>query len=203
MKDYYAASDIASYDYYPYPYEGLSTIYNWNKRVMETVEHKKPLLCYLQTYNSPSNPLPTYQWLRSEVYLCVIQDMAMFFYYSWADPLPAMSLCRSMELQSQVKELSQELRILEKAILAQSEKNVQIDSLSLSGLYYGIKKVDGHAFLFVVNPEDKEKECEFTLPGCNADEVEVLFEGEKRLPIEGGLIKDHFERYETHIYKYR
>jgi Glycosyl hydrolases family 2, TIM barrel domain len=201
---YSGTSDIASYDRYPYPYINLSEIYNLNKIILESVNNKKPLLCYLQTYNNTGNSLPTPEWLRAEIYLCITQGMNIFSYYSFVERNPLWkSMANSQELQSNIRKYNIELYFLTDMLNAPQVNIPEISALKDNSIHYVYKQVKGEKYFVAVNITDKVKKCEFSLPGSvQKNKIEALFERGKTVKLNNGILKETFLPYEVHIYKY-
>ena len=203
FNEYSATSDIASYDRYPYPSTLLSEIYSLNQKILSSSVNKRPLLCYLQTYNKPGIPLPSPEWLKAEIYLCITQGMNMFAYYSFLDPKPFQSMSSSQELQSQIKKCNIELYQLTDMLNAPSVNLTEISSLKKNSIHYVYKQVKGEKYFVTVNITDTIKKCKFSLPeGVDKQNVEVLFEDGRTITPNRGILKETFLPYEVHIYKY-
>ena len=204
FKEFVNCSDIASYDHYPLPRGPISTVYTWNKAILDAFENKRPLLAVLQTYAPLGERLPIWRELRAQTYLCIVQGMRMFFYYSWYDnPAKMNSMHADLGMQSTVKELNTELFSLSAFIVAKNVP-VNIPRLDKLGIRYVLRFVKGRHYLLLVNTDrDQSQSYSINLPTNAAGRtLETLFEDGRKVKINNNNLSDKIEPYGVHIYRY-
>ena len=173
---YADCSDLASYDVYPFPNGSLRTISAHNQAIISANRSQtKPLICCLQTYSQPANRPPTYEEIKAEVYLCIVEGMKSFSFYAWSDPPPVFSLDQSMELQSYLQGMIADLKKLEPFLAEPTPPQPIIVAADHLGLRYLFKKVAGEKILLLVNPEAKSKKVTFPLPDYTRGEITFPF----------------------------
>ncbi len=203
FSEYSATTDLASYDAYPFPDATLSVIAENNKAIKAAQgQIVKPLLSCLQTYSSPGNRAPTYEEVKAETYLCIVQGMKAFAFYSWSDPDLMFSLNKSMELQSYIQDLVLQINILKDFLIAPTPVQPVISGLDKNGIRYLFKTVNEKNYLITVNPEAKAKRCVFSLPEYRNGRVELLFDAKHNVKVSNKQLEETMPSLGVKIYLY-
>jgi len=174
-----------------------------NKAIMAAQSQiVKPLLSCLQTYSQLGNRAPTYEEIRAETYLCLVDGMRAFAFYAWYDPDPIFSLNKSMELQSYIQYLVMQIHTLKDFMIAPTPVQPAISELDKNGIRYLFKSVNGRNYLITVNPEAKSKKCTFSLPGYRNGSVQLMFDANSNAKVSGKQIEEIMPPMGVKIYLY-
>ena len=162
----------------------------------------KPLLSCLQTYSQPGNRAPTYEEIRAETYLCIVDGMRAFAFYAWYDPDPIFSLNKSMELQSYIQYLVMQIHTLKDFLIAPTPPQPVIAEMDKNGIRYLFKIVNGKNYLITVNPEAKTKKYTFVLPEYRNGPVELMFDANSNAKISDKQVEETMPSMGVKIYIY-
>ena len=203
FREYSQTTDLASYDVYPLPDNSLVVIAENNKAIMAAQSQiVKPLLSCLQTYSQPGNRAPTYEEIRAETYLCIVDGMRAFAFYAWYDPDPIFSLNKSMELQSYIQYLVMQIHTLKDFLIAPTPPQPVIAEMDKNGIRYLFKIVNGKNYLITVNPEAKTKKYTFVLPEYRNGPVELMFDANSNAKISDKQVEETMPSMGVKIYIY-
>lgn len=196
--DFKTVSDFASYDQYFYPQRTLVEMHDWTETVKGLFSLNHPLIVFLQTYGDCNNEytMPPYEYLRASFYLSLVQGTKSIFSYSWYDPPPACSMISNLEIQSYMKSITHELRVMSSFITAPSVS--QPEFKVPSRVKYLFKK-NG---LLLVNIDDKTAApCSITIPG--AKKLVDVFGGSAIKSGKGGEFKLDIEPFGTRFFRFQ
>lgn len=200
FKDYIAAGDFASYDHYPFPVEPLTIIDSWNKMIMDIADNRKPLVSYLQCWNMQGMRNPTLAEMRAQTWLCVSRGMQLFEWFAWN--LQGAGLANFLDLWGGVREIQAEL-FAARDFLCATNETVSLPVLRVDAVRYCLRTVGKQKYLLVVNMLDEPiAPYTITLPGFSEGKVEVLFEDERPLEVQGASLTDRLDNYGVHLYRY-
>ena len=209
FKEFLPWSDVASYDYYPFPiayHLSYSRAANWT--MARLTGGRKPLCPILQTYAStketiqPPRLMPTPAQLRAELYTSVCDGATMFGFYSWYDPPGSLCLARDSEMRSYTRLLAAELRALRPFLFSGERPQSRFPELDAAGLTHLAKRVEDHVELIVVNTALQSLgPVTFGFADTEIVEAETVFEDGRPVRLDNGKITDSFEPFGVHVYR--
>ncbi len=203
FNEYSPTTDLASYDTYPLPDNSLKVIAGNNKAILAAQDQTvKPLVSCLQTYSQPGNRAPTYEEIRAETYLCIVQGMKAFAFYSWNDAEPIFSLNQSMELQSYLQDMVMQIHALKDFLVTPTPAQPVIGELDKNGIRYLFKTIRGKNYLITVNPEVKSKKYTFLLPEYRNGPVELMFDANSNAKVSDKQVEEIMPPMGVKIYLY-
>jgi len=195
--EYAATSDLAAYDSYPFPSGTLRGTEAHNRAVVAAHGGRPvPLLCCLQTFAPVASRSPTYEELRAETYLGIVQGMKCFAFFAWNAELAG-----SSERQSYLRNLLMETAELEPFLFAPTPPQPKLSALDRVGIRYLFKLVQGKKYLVTVNPENRRKVVSFALPDGGSSSAHRLFETASPA-VSAAAVRAEMAPWQVRIYVY-
>lgn len=140
--------------------------------------------------------VPTFIELRNMFYQAVIGGVKGFFWnnfpYTYNYP----------EIRLGVEHLAKELTLLKEAVLAEEEGGkIKVQCEKSNVMFSGKRAVGEDKYLFVVNTGPMAQDVVFeTMMFDGVGRIYVLSENRSIEVKDGGIFRDHFEPYATHVY---
>lgn len=195
--DYLDAQDLWSFDSYPIPARGPFAFEQWLAISDEHLRNRRPIGSVMQAYCGPEGRLPTPAELRCMTYLHLLHDYRWLGMYTYYDPEPAGCLARSPELWAATRALNSELRALEPVLLDVAP--MEACATDATGAFEaGTKSAAGRRIVIGANGEGREVTVGIQAEGTRA---QLLFEREREVAIEGGVLMDRYGPYAVHVYE--
>lgn len=163
---------------------------------------RKPVWVGMQAYvpSVPGGRLPTEAEFRSLAYIAIVNGAKGLLYYMGGSA-GKMQGCTEERPWGYLQALVPELHSMIPTIMSSTAP----DAVSISpagNLVSTLLKRDGGVYtLIAVNRSNKPVDVALTSVCLGSREVEALFES-RRLRSETGTIKDHFEGYGVHVYRF-
>ena len=209
--EFIGATDVASYDHYPFP---IPHEFGWIRRANRTMREltggRKPLLAILQTYGGspgrakPPENMPTLAQLRASMYAFICDGATMFAYYSWYDRPPTRCLVNHPEMRSYTRVLNDELRELRPLLF--SAETLPTPTIRPKHDYLAClaRRVGDHVEMVVVNPSPRTiRQIELSLAAGPIRAAQSVFEDGRPVVIRSGRISDTLGPYGVHVYRLR
>ena len=186
------ASDIASFDFYPYTGVSLLESWKYNEAILKAFPGK-PFNSYLQTFNFPHVEMPAFDQVRAEFYMNIINGSRSLIAYSWTDPASWHSLITDPELQSYFKVISAQFKKLMPYMSAPGAKT--LEGKFPEYVKYIYKELDGEGCIIIVNIHPTVAyDISFELPGSS---VEDFFDPEWKVNGKNNQYSFKLAPYET------
>jgi hypothetical protein len=186
-------SDIASYDYYPFPNSSLLELQKVTDDILKAYP-KAPFNTYLQFFNFKNLPMPTFDQLRAEFYQSVVDGSNSLTVFSWGAPY-ANTFMTDFEIQAYVRVISAHFKQLMPFMV--NGKDEKLDgTIPVKYIY---RKINGTGCILFVNihPE-RIQSVTFKLP---APVIEDFFDSEWKLRPTKGSYSFKLKPYETRAFR--
>ncbi len=196
--DYLESQDLWTYDYYPIPGADPFSHKVFLSITDQKIRGRRPMGIFLQTYSPVGMRMPTPDELRCIAWLHVIHGYKWFGYYSYSENSPKYGQLKlNHDLWSFTRKLNSELRGFAPVLFAPGEFVPVEASVDWENFRAAIKDVAGERYLVAVSGSAEPATVRMKVGGQSAT---ALFEAERSLPIQGGILEDRFRSWGVHVY---
>jgi hypothetical protein len=209
---YVKGCDIASFDIYPAVHSNPQVAGNlWFvargvERLVSWTEGRKVVWnCIECTRIQNPKIKPTPQQVKCEVWMSIIHGSMglIYFVHEWQPQFNESALLSDPNMLSAVTQINRQITDLAPVLNSptiEKEAKVSSDNNDVP-IALMVKTHEGRTYLFTVGMRDGHTIATFDVPHFEGERTVEVLDENRALNLKGGIFKDHFKPWDTHIYR--